>query len=897
LLREQSAIGVISKPSTNQDFVKDLTVRGIIRLTMPLLPGTKLDGYEVLGLLGAGGMGEVYRARDPVLKREVAIKVLPSFVSQDPDRLRRFEQEAQAAAALNHPNILAVHRFGVFDGVPYLVSELLVGETLRQQLERGPLPARKAIDYAVQIAHGLAAAHDKGIVHRDLKPENLFVTKDGRIKILDFGLAKLAQRQTELDGSEPTMMPGTDPGLVMGTVGYMAPEQVRGRPVDHRADIFAFGAILYEMLSGKRAFQRSTSAETMTAILNEDPPIISQIVQSIPPGLQRVVHRCLEKSPEQRFQSPSDLAFALEALSDSGISSAVAIEAPGQHWRGKVLRWSTALLTVLGLVAVAYYFVMRRERVPFEHYSIQKVIDSEHVNTIAISPDGNYLAAVVSDANGVQSILIHHIPTNSERSLVQDPAFHNYHDVIFSPDGSYIYFRIESVIKPSYQSDVYRIPVLGGKATLVIEDVDFPFSFVDGGQRVCFFRGDISGSYKFLTASADGGDEHVLANGNKPFPNSIACAPNGKSAVLADIRGKVESLDFASGSKRTLSPFTGPGGYLSDMLWAPDGKGLFTTNWNTPHPIYQISFLAYPSGDLRHITNDLSDYSGVSLTSDGKTLATTQEHDNERFGELSLADPTHVQEHQTGGRWWFTWLDDDRILAFDVVRGPSLVDLRKDEITSLNVPKGHWFNRPAPCGPDTLVLIGGTLDGDSRSIYKMHLDGSGLTQLTKGPYDGSPKCTSDGKWLFFIAVEDGNLGVLMRQGAQGGAVRIAVPPIYGYDLSPAGDLLLYATPEGTHAQAHVVLTESLREIKSFPLPRNINTFVALSADSKSVFYAAMTGVDSIIWRQPLDASAPLKVANLSGKYVNWVSPSPDGKKLGLILETPTSEAVLLRETR
>ena len=292
---------------------------------MSLAAGTKLDSYEVIGLLGAGGMGEVYRARDPVLKREVAIKILPSFVSQDPDRLRRFEQEAQAAAALNHPNILAVYQFGVFQGAPYLVSELLEGHTLRHLLQHGPMPVRKAIDHGVQIPHGLAAAHEKGIVHRDLKPENLFVTKDGRVKILDFGLAKLMQPQPDSGGDAPTQTKGTDPGMVMGTAGYMSPEQVRGQPVDHRTDIFAFGAILYEMLAGKRAFQRSTSAETMTAILNDDPPSISQIVQATPPGLQRVVHRCLEKSPEQRFHSASDLAFALEALSDSGSAPVVAI--------------------------------------------------------------------------------------------------------------------------------------------------------------------------------------------------------------------------------------------------------------------------------------------------------------------------------------------------------------------------------------------------------------------------------------------------------------------------------------------------------------------------------------------------------------------------------------------
>ena len=248
-------------------------------------------------------MGEVYRARDSVLKREVAIKVLPSFVSRDPDRLSRFEKEAQAAAALDHPNILAVHQFGVFDGAPYLVSELLVGESLRHALQRGPLPVRKAIDYGIQIAHGLAAAHDKGIVHRDLKPENLFVTKDGRVKILDFGLAKLMQSQQDCDSNAPTQTAGTDPGMIMGTAGYMSPEQVRGQTVDHRTDIFAFGAIVYEILTGKRAFHRSTSTETMAAILNDDPPAISQTAANIPPALQRVVNRCLEKNPGQRFHS------------------------------------------------------------------------------------------------------------------------------------------------------------------------------------------------------------------------------------------------------------------------------------------------------------------------------------------------------------------------------------------------------------------------------------------------------------------------------------------------------------------------------------------------------------------------------------------------------------------
>ncbi len=283
-------------------------------------PGARLGEYEVQSLIGAGGMGEVYRAQDKRLGREVAIKVLPAFLSHDPDRLRRFEQEARAAAALNHPNILAVFQMGTYEGAPYLVSELLEGGTLRELLVRGSLPVRKATDYGVQTARGLAAAHEKGITHRDLKPENLFVTKDGRVKILDFGLAKLTQRPTNPDQGAPTVSVETEPGVVMGTVGYMAPEQVRGKAADHRADIFAFGAILYEMLTGKRAFNKATTAETMTAILNEDPQAISQIV---PFALQRVVLRCMEKSPEQRFQSASDLGFALEPQSVEPILSTV----------------------------------------------------------------------------------------------------------------------------------------------------------------------------------------------------------------------------------------------------------------------------------------------------------------------------------------------------------------------------------------------------------------------------------------------------------------------------------------------------------------------------------------------------------------------------------------------
>src|SRR5262245_7831758 len=316
---------------------------------MPLGPGTRLGPYEIVAPIGAGGMGEVYKARDPRLGRDVAIKVLPATLSADAERLQRFEQEARAAAALNHSNSLGVHDLGQHDGAPYIVSELLEGETLRERLSGGALPVRKAVEYAIQICHGLAAAHDEGIVHRDLKPENIFLTSDGRVKILDFGLAKLAQAEPALAtvSALPTTPPHTLPGLVLGTIGYMSPEQVRGLVADHRSDIFAFGATLYEMLSGKRAFSGDTAMDAMTAILKEDPADIPPAERPIPPALVRVVERCLEKSPAGRFQTATDLAFALENAGQSSTSTTVSTAVTGV----RVLRPSWLLVLTAALVA------------------------------------------------------------------------------------------------------------------------------------------------------------------------------------------------------------------------------------------------------------------------------------------------------------------------------------------------------------------------------------------------------------------------------------------------------------------------------------------------------------------------------------------------------------------
>src|SRR6266849_1348312 len=352
---------------------------------MSLSSGTKLGPYEVQSPLGAGGMGEVYRALDTRLDRTVAVKILPAAFARDPERLRRFQQEAQAVAALNHPNILAVHDLGDHDGAPYMVTEFLEGETLRERMLPGPLPVRKATEYAIQIARGLAAAHDKGIVHRDLKPENIFVTRDGRVKILDFGLAKL----TPSGAANPdaaTLASQTEAGVVMGTVGYMSPEQVKGLAADHRSDLFSFGAILYEMLSGKRAFHGDSSVETMSAILKQDPPELTETARLVPPALERTVRHCLGKNPEERFQSARDVAFNLANLSElSGSSTAIAATKGHRPWFGVAALVSS--LVVILLLAGYWLLTRNRPATPIVFHRLTYELGT--LSSARFSPDGH----------------------------------------------------------------------------------------------------------------------------------------------------------------------------------------------------------------------------------------------------------------------------------------------------------------------------------------------------------------------------------------------------------------------------------------------------------------------------------------------------------------------------
>lgn len=523
---------------------------------MSLAPGTRLGVYELVGPIGAGGMGEVYRARDPRLGREVAIKVLPAAFAADPDRLQRFEQEARAAAALNHPNILAVHDIGQHDGAPFIVSELLEGETLRGRLTAfggdapkgaslhpSGLPVRKAIEYGVQIAQGLAAAHEKGIVHRDLKPENLFVTEDGRVKILDFGLAKLTQAEPALANLSvlPTAAPDTLPGMVLGTIGYMAPEQVRGHTADHRSDIFALGTVLYEMLAGQRAFRGDTVIDTMTAILKEDPPDLPAAERHIPAGLERIVDRCLEKSPSARFQSTRDLAFALEALSshsEHGPRTDAVVAIPGRRSRERVAWMLAGTLLAACAASIALGMMGYLHRVPPPAAVKLSVLPPDGVSAgaIALSPDGQYLAFTARSA-GQEMLWIRALNSTTAAPLT---GTENAGRPFWSPDSRAVGFFAGGKLK--------RMSVSGGPVQTLADALAWGGTWSQDGV-ILFAPAQFASIYR---VAASGGAPSQVTSLDAAKSESAhrwpIFLPDGRHFLYSVVRGGAGAVDIRVGA-------------------------------------------------------------------------------------------------------------------------------------------------------------------------------------------------------------------------------------------------------------------------------------------------------------------------------------------------------------
>jgi serine/threonine protein kinase/Tol biopolymer transport system component len=792
---------------------------------MALSSGTKLGPYEIQSLVGAGGMGEVYRARDARLDRTVAIKILPASFSADPDRMQRFSQEARAAAALNHPNILSIFDIGDEKGSPYVVSELLEGETLRERLRSGALSSRKTIDYGLQVAKGLAAAHEKGIVHRDLKPENLFITSDGRVKILDFGLAKLTRPEAVTGADAPTVHGVTEPGLIMGTAGYMSPEQVRGQTADQRSDIFAFGAILYEMISGKRAFHGETSADTMSAILKEEVPELLETARNVPAGLERIVRHCLEKNPSQRFHSAGDLAFDLESLTEisatsskSGAQAAVA-NARGEESRRKLASIAGGLVVAAALIGLGWWLGHGRGAPPSPEYQ-QITFRTGSIGNARFTPDGS----IVYDASwegGVHQLYLARTDDNGSRELgMKDAAL-----LSISKTGE-LAIRMNTVYHGGYArvGTLARVPLSGGTPREVLENVQ-DADWAADGENMAVVRFVPENSHWRLEF------------------------PVGK--VLFDSINWISTPKISPDGKRVaFSDHENPGGDDEGTVAViePDGQERkLSTGWSSVEGILwsaagdEIWFTASDSGsaaNLRGVTlggkvRTIINVPGGMWLQDARGATTLMITHQARLGIRALA-PGAKEEVELG---WFGWS-----LPRDISRDGKKV----------------LFEEEAEGG------------GPNYTVFLRDTDGSPPVRIS----DGTGEAISpDDKWVITKPAKGGPLS-LVPTGA-GEARQLTHDSIsYGsVRYMPDGKQLLASGIETGHGARDYLIDVSSGNAK--PLTPEGTSGTTLSPDGRSV---AVIGPDGKFGIWPLDGGGLRPVPGLDSKYYlsGW---TPDGTSL------------------
>jgi Tol biopolymer transport system component len=876
---------------------------------MALTSGTKLGPYEIVSPLGAGGMGEVYRARDTRLGRDVAIKVLPEALAHDADRLRRFEQEARTIAALNHPNILGIHDIGVHDGAPFLVSEFLEGQTLREKLVSGPLPLRRAIEYALGIAQGLAAAHEKGIVHRDLKPENVFVTRDGRIKVLDFGLAKLVRPEESHEAAVTLTSPATLPGMVMGTVGYMSPEQVRGEPCDARSDIFSFGAVLYEMLSGKRAFKRETSAETMTAILRDEPPALNDTGWQGPLDLQRILARCLEKNVERRFQSASDLAFAIESLSGASSGTPTGTPAvtsgaqPKANLKRAWLPWAIAAALLVGTAVWEMTRPAAEPANPLEKAHFTRVTDFKSVEA-AISPDGRFVA-FVSDHDGPFDVWLTQVGTGRLINLTQGKVGQlpgPLRTVGFSGDGSEIWIGGGDV------GMRLRLMLLtGGTPRNFLSEEAVNLAWSPDGERIVYHTfGD--GDPMFV-ADRSGANAQRISRDPPGIHNHFpAWSPDGRWIYFSHGKPATGEMDLwridpAGRNPERLTQhntdvaYPTPVGDRTVFYVARDEDGSGPWLW-----AFDLK-----RGDSRRVSIGLEQYTSVQASADGRKLVATISNPVAGLWTVPIPDrvaPDRVAEE--GDVRPFP-VPTERALA-PRFGGSSLFYL-----SSLGTGDGLWRFRDGQAteiwkGADGAVRETPAVSPDGarvaivlrrngkRQLYVLSSDGAELQPIAEGIVPQGSSCWSpDGRWIVTGGSDATGSGLFKIPLDSGSPVRLVSGSALNPVWSPDGSLIVYA---GTNVRTFAPLLAVRPDGTSVKLPditlRRLGERVRFSPDGKSLIYMGGLLASQDFWLLDLSSMKSRPLARLQNRAtMRTFDVTPDGKQIVFDRLRENSQVVMI----
>ncbi|MFP5261101.1 MAG: protein kinase domain-containing protein [Blastocatellia bacterium] len=953
---------------------------------MTIATGARLNYYEIVALLGVGGMGEVYKANDTRLGRPVALKILPARLVEDADRVRRFIQEAKSASALNHPHIITIYEIGQAEiareaggdlapagggeaggaRLHYIAMEFVDGCTLHTKIHRDRADLKKLLEYFAQVADGLAKAHAAGIVHRDLKPENVMVTEDGYSKILDFGLAKLVEADDPpgdgLEEAATAMMGQTRPGMVMGTVGYMSPEQAQGKPVDQRSDIFSFGCMLYEAATGRKPFAGDSIIDSLHKIVYTQAPPIREANPAAPAELQRIVRKCLVKDPGERYQSVRDVAIDLRDLireydSQESITASFPPAAPSGSFpqspqtgpRSQVPRTVTrahslttgpqaalsggpatsenlaarpksiravavvAGLLVLTIVAVALYALIGRRQskgmaaIPFQTTRINKLTSTGKSSGAVISPDGKYVAHFINEA-GQPSIWVRQVATSSNVQIVP-PAEASYTGLTFSRDGNYVYYVKAG--KGSSLYALYQVPVLGGDAKQILEDVDSAITFSPDGKQIAFTRGyPGEGESALIVANANGSQERKLAVKKQPdmFARPV-WSPDGKviacsARILAGgFHMEVVEVQVEGGAEKTITPQKWLA--IEGLDWLPDGSGMIMSalEENPTSGHRQIWQITYPAGAARRVTNDLNNYAGVSISSDSTAMVTVQSEVNSNLWVAPGGGAARAKQITSGSNSYenaLSWTPDGRIVYVTDANGPPdiwIMDSDGKNQKQLTSDAGvNIFSTVSPDG--RYIVFDSSRSGGFSTFYvwRMNIDGTNPKQLTYGANEYFPACSPDGKWVYYTPLNDSGKPSLWRVPIDGGdpgrlTDYVSARPV----ISPDGKLVACTYHDGqptSPTKIALVPSEGGQPARVLDMQASLYQW---SWDGKAIIYLDTKGGVSNLWSRPIDGGPPKQLTNFNSDRIFTFDWSRDGKQLVCARGVQTTDVILIKD--